>query len=405
MHTVQLPALERANPASALAADGQLRAIHHHALDATRHPDHTNHDDMHTLFEETTTIEFRRPFMPTLRSGLAPLFTIAAVLVSACSGVSSDRKSAAASADSGFRGVVTAPAREKPDFTFVDQNGVPFNFRLATAGKVTLLFFGYTHCPDICPVHVANIAAVLRKLPPETRDAIRLVFVTTDPARDTAARLKEWLGQFDPSFIGLRATQEEVNRILLILQMPPIQHDTQPMGAPDYAVGHTAQVLAFGLDGYSHLEYPFGIRQDDWAHDLPKLARGDRPDGATSLATDVLDPMSAGARSVSSVTATPSPHSARAASNVDVDGTPATIRNRYVSARKRTRSMVCPSSVELNGFGITAATEANDSAAGSSASAFPVIRITGSDGRRLRMRRASSTPPSPGIVKSERSRS
>jgi len=185
---------------------------------------------------------------------------------------------------SGFRGVITSPAREKPDFTLTDFNGKAFDFRRATEGKVALLFFGYTHCPDVCPLHVANIAAVMQKLPFEARDAIRFVFVTTDPVRDTPARLKEWLGSFDPSFIGLRGSVDEVNRILYALRMPAIQQSDAPAGSADYDVGHAAQVLAFGLDGLSRLEYPFGIRQEDWAHDLPKLARGELPAGATPVA-------------------------------------------------------------------------------------------------------------------------
>lgn len=221
--------------------------------------------------------------MLRLRIRFAPLTLIGALALAACGkrgGDAQDSDVFSTAAASGFRGVITAPPREKPDFTLTDVNGAPFNFRQATAGKVTLLFFGYTHCPDVCPLHVANVAAVLRKLPFEEREAIRFVFVTTDPARDTAARLKEWLGSFDSTFIGLRGSVDEVNRILYGLRMPPIQQADVPAGTTEYEVGHAAQVLAFGLDGLSRLEYPFGIRQEDWAHDLPKLARGELPTGA-----------------------------------------------------------------------------------------------------------------------------
>lgn len=207
-----------------------------------------------------------------------------ALVLSACGSRGAGEKggdAGAASDASGFRGVITSPPREKPDFTLTDFNGQPFNFRLATNGKVTLLFFGYTHCPDVCPLHVANVAAVLKKLPFEAREAIRFVFVSTDPVRDTPERLKEWLGNFDPTFIGLRGSVEEVNRILYTLRMPPIDLSQKPAGAAqEYLVGHAAQVLAFSTDGYSRLEYPFGIRQEDWAHDLPKLANGEVPNGS-----------------------------------------------------------------------------------------------------------------------------
>ncbi len=222
------------------------------------------------------------------RRVIAPLLMGGMLALAACGGRGADKGEESA-ATSGFRGVLTDPPREKPDFTLTDFNGAPFNFRQATAGKVTLLFFGYTHCPDICPLHVANIAAVLKKLPFEARDAIQFVFVTTDPARDTPERLKEWLGNFDPKFIGLRGTEEEVNRILYTLRMPPIQKDTAPAGSTEYLVGHAAQVLAFGIDGKSRLEYPFGIRQEDWTHDLPKLARGELPTGVQPSGPGAVD--------------------------------------------------------------------------------------------------------------------
>ena len=176
----------------------------------------------------------------------------------------------------GFRGVLISPAVEKPDVVLTDFNNEPFNLRLKTAGKVTLLFFGYTHCPDVCPLHAANIAAVLKQMPFEERDQIVFVFVTTDPARDTPTRLKEWLGNFEPSFVGLSGPMAEVNRLQAGLNMAPAQLDA-PANSATYLVAHSAQVLAFGQDSYARVEYPFGIRQEDWAQDLPRLARGEVP--------------------------------------------------------------------------------------------------------------------------------
>lgn len=194
-------------------------------------------------------------------------------------------KTEASASDTGFRGVVISPPIPKPDFTLTDFHGRPFDFRKGTEGKVTLLFFGYTHCPDVCPLHAANIAAVLRLLPPEERAMIRFVFVSTDPDRDTPSRLQEWLGNFDSGFIGLTGPVEEINRILYGLRMPPVQRDTRARDSASYLVGHGAQVLAFGKDGMARTEYPFGIRQEDWAHDLPKLARGEVPNAPAAGAT------------------------------------------------------------------------------------------------------------------------
>jgi cytochrome oxidase Cu insertion factor (SCO1/SenC/PrrC family)/copper(I)-binding protein len=174
----------------------------------------------------------------------------------------------------GFRGVSLSIPIPRPSFTLTDQREQPFDFLRETEGKVALLFFGYTHCPDVCPVHLANIAAVLQRMPQEERNAIRVVFVTTDPKRDTPARIAEWLGAIDPTFVGLTGDTAEIARVQRALGIAPAYQDGfVGDDSSNYAVGHAAQVFAFARDGRAYLEYPAGIRQEDWAHDLPKLAR------------------------------------------------------------------------------------------------------------------------------------
>jgi protein SCO1 len=170
----------------------------------------------------------------------------------------------------GFRGGVLSNPAPKPPFTLTDTEGRPFDFVRETEGHATLLFFGFTYCPDICPVHMANVAAVLDDLPPDMRRQIKVVFVTGDPERDTPERLREWLDAFDPAFIGLRGSVDEVNAILAELRLVPLVHG-EPDERGNYSVGHPAQILAFTPDGYLRLMYPFGMRQTDWANDLPKL--------------------------------------------------------------------------------------------------------------------------------------
>ena len=109
-----------------------------------------------------------------------------------------------------FRGVALSAPMAKPAFTLPDVNGRPFDFVAETRDRVALIFFGYTHCPDICPLHMANIAAVLKQMSFEERQRIVTVFVTTDPERDTPERLKSWLANFDPSFVGLTGTPDEL---------------------------------------------------------------------------------------------------------------------------------------------------------------------------------------------------
>jgi protein SCO1 len=177
----------------------------------------------------------------------------------------------------GLRGVKFVPAQPKPDFTLEDIQGKPFHFAADTKGKVTLLYFGYTNCPDVCPVHMANIATALKRLSPEDQANVRVVFVTTDPNRDTPDRLRDWLANFDKRFIGLRGGLDTVNAIQGRLGLPPSTMemvDTKAAGPVSaYGMGHAAQVLAFSADDSLRTEYPEGFKIEDWANDLPKLAR------------------------------------------------------------------------------------------------------------------------------------
>ncbi|HSG47004.1 MAG TPA: SCO family protein, partial [Longimicrobiales bacterium] len=86
-------------------------------------------------------------------------------------------------------GTVPVTPLDKVSFTLTDTRGRPFDFRAETDGHITLLFFGYTFCPDICPVHMATLAAALTELDPGVRQDVRVVFVTVDPQRDTPERL------------------------------------------------------------------------------------------------------------------------------------------------------------------------------------------------------------------------
>ncbi|HJU73814.1 MAG TPA: SCO family protein, partial [Gemmatimonadaceae bacterium] len=156
-------------------------------------------------------------------------------------------------------------------FVLSRSDGTPYDFVRETDGKVALLFFGYTNCPDVCPLHMANIAAVLAKMPWEERNAVRVVFVTTDPERDTPERLQRWLGAFDPAFVGLHGPRASVAQLERSLGLSPAVRGSDTAGS--YSVSHAAQVIAFGRDNIARVAYPFGTRQEDWAHDLPRLVR------------------------------------------------------------------------------------------------------------------------------------
>jgi protein SCO1/2 len=172
-------------------------------------------------------------------------------------------------ANTSYRGAVEYQPKPKPDFTLTDTSGAPFDLLKETEGYLTLLYFGYTNCPDVCPVHMANIAAVLDKLPVDVVRQIKVVFVTIDPERDTPERLREWLDRFDTSFIGLTGTEEQLQAAQAAAGVPPAVK--QPLDNGGYGMSHAGYVIAYTKDDVDHIVYPFGVRQSDWAHDLPKL--------------------------------------------------------------------------------------------------------------------------------------
>lgn len=165
-----------------------------------------------------------------------------------------------------------------PEGVLESHEGRPFDLRTDTRGDLTLVFFGYTHCPDICPVHMANLAAVFRDLPLEVTRRIDVLFVTTDPERDTPQRLASWLGALHPRFVGLRGSREQIVALEAELGIPvSVVSPEEETADGGYFVGHAAQVLAFTADDTARVAYPWGTRQRDWLRDLPRLVRGEVP--------------------------------------------------------------------------------------------------------------------------------
>lgn len=209
------------------------------------------------------------------RLGLAAALAVA---VAGCGGGGDTSRDA-------FAGISLDGARNMPAMSFADQRGNTYPLADSTAGRVTLLFIGYTHCPDVCPVHLANLAAVIGDLSPSQVRRLRTVFVTADPERDTPERLREWLGAMHPDFVGLRGTREEVNLLEEALGLPLSVVD--PGSAPaEYFVGHASQVLAFDESGRARASYPWGVRQRDWRRDLPRLLAGNWPGPRSSTERD-----------------------------------------------------------------------------------------------------------------------
>lgn len=172
-----------------------------------------------------------------------------------------------------LRGPRLTQAFPRPSFTLVRDDGSPLDFRADTRGTLTFLFFGYTHCPDVCPLHMANLAAALRELPREQARKVRVVFVTTDPERDTPERLTSWLANFDSTFIGARGSPETLETAQRSLGMPVASRDAQVPDSGGYTVSHGAHLWAFTPDDSAHVVYPMGMGREDFAADIPLLLR------------------------------------------------------------------------------------------------------------------------------------
>jgi protein SCO1/2 len=170
-----------------------------------------------------------------------------------------------------YRGGLITPPFAKPQFTLTDTSGAPFDFRLETQRFVTLLFFGYTHCPDECPLHMAAIAMGLRQLPDEIRSQVKVVFVTADPSRDNSTVLRAWLDQFDKRFIGLTGNAANIEAAQRAARVPAASKTV--LADKAYELAHASFVLAYTKDNMAHVIYPGGITPMDWAHDLPLLVK------------------------------------------------------------------------------------------------------------------------------------
>ncbi len=169
-----------------------------------------------------------------------------------------------------WTGAPLNPPLTKPSFTLTDDHSVPFDFQADTAGKVTLLYFGYTHCPNLCPENMAMVAFALKDLPAAIRARIAVVFVTTDPTRDTPSVLATWLDKFNATFIGLTGTVAQVNiaqataRVALASPVPAAT-------GSGYLVDHAAQIIVYTPDDVGHLEFFEGMPASGVARDLDRL--------------------------------------------------------------------------------------------------------------------------------------
>jgi protein SCO1 len=130
-----------------------------------------------------------------------------------------------------------------PEVSLTDTSGRPYNLSTTPSKPVTLLFFGYTHCPDVCVAVLSDVSLALQRLAPADRDQIQMIFITTDPARDQEKRIRRYLDRFNPTFVGLTGPMSTIKRAAGDVGVEIEGMRKLPSGG--YEVGHSAQVIGF----------------------------------------------------------------------------------------------------------------------------------------------------------------
>lgn len=175
---------------------------------------------------------------------------------------------------SSMKAGVFDPPRPAPEFSLRGSDGTDFKLS-RYRGKVIALGFGYTFCPDVCPTTLAELAQARKKLGADAKN-FQVVYVTVDPERDSAARLKTYLSAFDDSFLGATGTPEQLANVRKAYGIS-IAKQTVEGNPSDYLVHHSSFVYFIDREGRLRAMLPFGGRTvDDIAHDIRILLKGDR---------------------------------------------------------------------------------------------------------------------------------
>lgn len=167
-----------------------------------------------------------------------------------------------------FHGTVIQSPDTSHDFTLTSING---NVSLSDfRGKIVLIYFGYTFCPDICPGTLGNVAQALRDMGAKAED-VQLIMVSLDPERDTPEKLAEYMNHFHPSFIGITGSKEQLDEVASLYGI--YYQKNEGSSATGYLIDHTATLLVLDREGYLKLVFPYGVTAQDIADDLKYMLR------------------------------------------------------------------------------------------------------------------------------------
>jgi protein SCO1/2 len=160
-----------------------------------------------------------------------------------------------------------SPARQAPDFIVRGSGGS--DLKLANyRGKVVVLGFGYTSCPNVCPVTLAVLSQAHRALG-ALASQVQVIYLTVDPERDSVTQLKKYLAAFDSSFIGGTGTIDEMAAICKDYGVTVEKHGS----GNDYVIAHSSFVYLIDRNGKLRALMPFGSKADDYVHDITQLLK------------------------------------------------------------------------------------------------------------------------------------
>jgi protein SCO1 len=169
-----------------------------------------------------------------------------------------------------FHATVIADPLPAPVLRLADSRGRVFELS-AEKGRTVLVYFGYTHCPDVCPTTLADFARARRALPEKQRSALRLVFVTVDPGRDTPAVTEKYVWQFDSTFVGLVPSAAQLDSIKTAWGFVVEQDAMAGMKHDEYGVTHPAGVFLVDREGRVRMMFSPAMKPDDLVADLKRV--------------------------------------------------------------------------------------------------------------------------------------
>lgn len=211
-------------------------------------------------------------------SGRVVLLATLLALVSGCGGNQSKSPVANVRTNDhdGMHGVVLPAAYHLPDVRLTDTAGRPYRLRTDTTKPLTMVFFGYTNCPDICRIVMADLASAVTRLAPADRHKVGMLFVTSDPARDTPQAIRAYLDRYNPGFEGVTGRLSAIEQSAQALGVPVAKGHRLPGGG--YDVDHGTQVVGARPDGTAPIVWTQGTPPGAIAADITKILHSGIPE-------------------------------------------------------------------------------------------------------------------------------